>query len=797
MRKYSTILIIFFLSGFLSAQTKYSQIRVHLAKTDMVTLAKLGIAVDDGSYKKEGYWETILSSTDLDKVQKAGFAIDILTDDYCKTISDGNKALIPEVERINREIRSRRLKSTTISDYPVPVNFKLGSMGGFLTLQEVMDQLDSMAQKYPDLITQRAPASTTVTVEGRSLYFVKISKNPNTSESEPKVFYNGLIHAREPEGMQQLIFYMWYLLENYNTNDEVKYLLDHLELYFIPVINPDGYEYNHTSTPGGGGQWRKNRRNNGNGSYGVDLNRNFGYQWGYDNVGSSPTPADETYRGTAPFSEPETQIVRDFCVQHLFSEALNYHTYSDLFLYPWSYITQDSPDSAYFVNYAGIMTRQNRYLTGVPGAVLYNTNGDSNDWMYGDQTLKTKVFAYTPETGTDQDNFWPFPDRIIPLCQENMYQNLMMAHLALRYAETRDLSPTIQPQRMGYFKYEFRKYGLAGGNTFNVSIQPLDTTQIIHTGAAKAYTNPALFLKINDSIPFVLSPTMDIGTKFQYVIKCDNGWYTFRDTITKYFGPPMVVFTDSCNSFVNWTSPKWNVTYAQYYSPEGSITDSPSGNYASNANVSVVMNGSVDLKDSPVAVVNFMTRWITETTYDYVQFKGSMDTGTTFVPLKGRYTVNGSHNEDPGKPVYDGMNTSWVKEEVMLENTQNRRLIPEFTLVSDPGTNYDGFYFDNFSVTIIDMSTSGIGNKTGNDDFVFTLFPNPANDAVTLRFHNKETDAVLELYSANGVLVKTHRLSGSNGEYRFSVAELAEGVYFYRLRGKSGPSDMKKITVIR
>ena len=179
-------------------------------------------------------------------------------------------------------------------------------MGGFLTLNEIMLELDSMTTLFPNLISPKFIIGNNQTIEGRDVYAIKISDNPNTDETatEKEVLYTSLIHAREPASMQQLIWYMWYLLENYATNDEIKYLVNNLEMYFIPVVNPDGYEYNYTTNPNGGGMWRKNKRDNNNdGTFsesndGVDLNRNFGYKWAYDNDGSSPDQAAQTYRGT-------------------------------------------------------------------------------------------------------------------------------------------------------------------------------------------------------------------------------------------------------------------------------------------------------------------------------------------------------------------------------------------------------------------------------------------------------------------------------------------------------------------
>ena len=112
-----------------------------------------------------------------------------------------------------------------------------------------------MYNLFPTLISQKFSVGTTI--EGRPIYMVKISDNPTVSENEPQVLYTALHHAREPESMEQMIFFMFYLLENYGTDPEATYLVNNREMYFIPVINPDGYQYNYSTNPGGGGMWRK------------------------------------------------------------------------------------------------------------------------------------------------------------------------------------------------------------------------------------------------------------------------------------------------------------------------------------------------------------------------------------------------------------------------------------------------------------------------------------------------------------------------------------------------------------
>jgi len=232
---------------------------------------------------------------------------------------------------------------------------------------------------------------------------------------------------------------MWYLLENYSTNPDGKFLVDNTEMFFVPCVNPDGYEYNRTTNPGGGGMWRKNRRNNGS-TYGVDLNRNYGYNWGYDNTGSSPTSSSDTYRGTAAFSEPETQAMRNFCNARQFKTALNAHTYSNLLIYPWGYLPSlYTPDSATFVNWSILMCETSRFLYGTGDqTVQYVVNGDSDDWMYGEQLSKPKILAMTPEAGSSSDGFWPASSRIIDICKTTFNQNLNLAKLVTNFVKVID-----------------------------------------------------------------------------------------------------------------------------------------------------------------------------------------------------------------------------------------------------------------------------------------------------------------------------------------------------------------------
>jgi len=296
----------------------------------------------------------------------------------------------------------------------------LGVGSAYHTYEEAYAEMDSVADANPTICKV---VSLGQSIEGRQLWAMKISDNVETSEAEPSVLYVGNHHARELITVEIPLFIMYHLVNSYGTDPRVTGLVDNREIWIVPMMNPDGREYvqNYNSN------WRKNRRNNGDGTYGVDLNRNYGYMWGYDNEGSSPDPGDDTYRGTAPFSEPETQVIRDFCEDYGIWTCISYHSYGNLILYPWGYTTDLCPDDDLFEALADSMASYNNYTYGPGGSAIYITNGDSDDWMYGEQTTKSKMFSYTFEVG---GSFAPPVSSIVTLCMANLQPSLLMADYA-------------------------------------------------------------------------------------------------------------------------------------------------------------------------------------------------------------------------------------------------------------------------------------------------------------------------------------------------------------------------------
>ncbi|MBD3370798.1 T9SS type A sorting domain-containing protein [Candidatus Fermentibacteria bacterium] len=283
----------------------------------------------------------------------------------------------------------------------------------------------TLAEDHSDLAD--TPMTIGQSYEGRDIYMIKMTSGSGPPD-KPALYYSSLIHAREPGGNSVLIDFATWLADNYNSDTRATFILDNAEVYFVPIANPDGYEYN---MPGGGNQRKNMNWTNGDG---IDLNRNWEHKWGYDDQGSSPDPYDETYRGTSPASEVETQEQRDFMNDVAPIAALHYHTYGGYLLYPWGYVNQPTPDQSTFESWAAHMTMYNGYEYGRAGQVLYPVNGEQCDYSYSDTLGSPSILAMTPEVA--DNGFWGGQNDttlIEEFCEDCRWMNIIIAMNALEY----------------------------------------------------------------------------------------------------------------------------------------------------------------------------------------------------------------------------------------------------------------------------------------------------------------------------------------------------------------------------
>ncbi|WP_298500378.1 M14 family zinc carboxypeptidase, partial [uncultured Algibacter sp.] len=802
----------------LVTQLTYSQniitkrIKINNPTRDQLFKVKdVGIDLSCGAIFKDDNLILELGETELNKLDIEGITYTVLIDDLIGYYKKKTETELP-IAKANLEAKKNKYKLASKSlstksesidnfiqyegctevDWAIPTNFKLGSMMGCLTYSEVLDELDLMRTLYPNLISVKANASPTNQLtygnsetdggtydswSGSTIYYVRISDNPDIDEpNEPESLYSGMTHSREVSSMMNLMYYMWYVLENYNSDPGIKNLVDNHEMYFIPVANPDGLRWNEQIAPSGGGMQRKNLGpyNTGiNDVRGVDLNRNYDYFWGSSAIygGSSGTQNNNTYRGPSAFSEPETQIVRDFSATRNFKTAMNHHATSNLIPHAYNGYpgAPASGREAEYHKFCHDMTRFNRYIYGEAPDILTIANGDMSDWMLGgaaDVNGSTGsgqgILALAPENGAwdgSEGGFWPDPlnGEIEDIARRAIRMNFVNAYHSGKFAQFHDLNPSNINSTSGNLEFGLEYLGQTLGNiTLNVTPVSANITSITppptQTGWSKleqrtvtaAYTLDA-GIQPNDEI------------EFQITLSNDDGYVMYRANIIKIFEPTIIMIDNPDEvGMVNWTASggSWGTT-ADSYSGSTAITDSPSGPYENNISTTLTLNTDVDLSPSTAVVVQFFAKWDLERNFDYVQIEGSTN-GSTWLPLCGKYTKPGSDyltnryssgnssnnsdasrtsttNQPSGEMLYDADTMDkWVMEEILIDATENSFLFGatnarfRFVLDSDNTnradgypTTFDGFTFDDFKIisnTLITCNDSSAPSNLGTSN---------------------------------------------------------------------------------
>lgn len=378
------------------------------------------------------YWIKIKAT---DKFQRSviadkGVSIEITRDDY--VIAIGNLEELHALEKLGWVETSFAL--TRENDFP-------SSDSAFHNYQEMRDHLSAINKKNPQ-ITQLINIGKST--EGRDMVGIRISGDLANADQMPGIILMGGHHAREHLSVELPIMFAEYLVDQYNAgNQKIIALVDHREINIIPAINPDGVEYDVSS--GDYKMWRKNRSKNSDGTYGVDLNRNYGYAWGTG--GSSKNPNSETYMGTKAFSEPETQAVKKFVeANENTTILLSLHTYSQLILYPWGN-TYDSiantRDKQVHETMARKMATWNGY-TPQQSSDLYIASGDTTDWAYGER----KIISFTFELDPGQyggGGFYPGAGVIKPVFEKNLEPMLYLLGYADNPYRVLDSGGIIRP----------------------------------------------------------------------------------------------------------------------------------------------------------------------------------------------------------------------------------------------------------------------------------------------------------------------------------------------------------------
>src|SRR5262245_4314169 len=502
------------------------------------------LELDVASVRRTGEVDLVAGARDRRSLAAAGIPFTVVHDDLAAFYAS------------RLESRQAILPPPALGAWLTPP-FGSGSMGGYYPFSEVESVLDQIHAAFPDLTTAKFSIGTTI--QGRTLWAMKVSDNPGVDEGEPEVRFDAMHHAREPESMQATIWFMLALLERYGTSSLSTYLVNEREIWFVPCMNPDGYVYNQTTNPSGGGLWRKNRRANAGGSFGVDLNRNYTFQWGFDDTGSSPSPTNETYRGTGPASEPELPAIQAFDASRNFATSVSAHTYSNLWLWPWGYIAAAPANNAQYTEIGDLATLETDWVRGPSGATLYLTNGSSDDHEHATKG----TMAFTPEIGGDSDGFWPPTSRIVPLAEITEPGLTRTAWAAGAYvhdtarvtSELGDGDGNFEPGESFRLAFTVRNSGRDASGPVEVEIATSApgitvTTGLVSLGSVASFASAS---HAGTPLELAIGAGVPNGTHVDYVatLRYEGLEQEFPGSFD--VGEPRLILTDHLETNVSWT----------------------------------------------------------------------------------------------------------------------------------------------------------------------------------------------------------------------------------------------------
>jgi hypothetical protein len=794
MKKFTFTLAVLFNVLFIFSQQNNSPKRISIVNPSQSTIQniqKAGVDLSCGPRFINNNLELELSYDEILALESRGVSYNILIDDLTMYYSQRNAIDLPIAKSKLKSLKKKAKKQLSASatqkslslqnilvgnptqhdacdeiNWPVPSNFQLGSMGGCLTVSETLAQLDLMRSLYPNLISVKTDASSTgqtthgnttgsTTWPGQTIYYVRISDNPDIDEaSEPETLITGMTHAREVNSLMNVMYFMWYVLENYNTDPFIKNVVDNQELYFIPIMNPDGLRWNEVIAPNGGGLQRKNLRpgvadngttNTSNNVRGIDLNRNFNYYWGFDNSGSSSTQSSNVYRGASAGSEPETQIVQDFVLNHDVKVGVNHHSGLNSIVTSSYNGNLNAADSGREDEYAKIchdLTQYNRYIYGSAPNTLTSANGDVNDWMLGGTPVSSggqtssgsgkNVLAFAPENG---DDFWPAPSEITPIAQNAMRINFLSVLYSGKFAKLHDLNTSDITSTAGDLVFGVEYLGKTYDD-ITLTVTPV-SPNISSITSPSVQTNWTKLEQRNLIVPYTLDAAIQPNDEIEFQVTLSNDDFVlYQANYVKYY-QSNILFQDDpdATGISNWTTSggSWGTT-TDAYSGTTAITDSPSSSYSDNENKTITLNTAIDLSATSQALIQYFAKWDLERNYDLVQIEASTNGGSSWNALCGNYNKPAAafdtnfhlnkntstfrnHQSTNGDIVYDGDTMDkWVMEEIYINTTENSFLFGasniqiRFRLKSDSlnreddlTTTFDGFSFDDFRVISIEV----------------------------------------------------------------------------------------------
>jgi carboxypeptidase T len=638
------------------------------------------------------------------------------------------------------------------------------------TVAEVVAFMDTLRMRYPEVVSEKW--SLGQSHEGRDIWCFRMSDNPGVDMGRPAALFDALHHPGEWPSTELAIRLAEYLAQSYGSDPLITHLLQHREVYFVPIVNPDGRVY----TEDTGLSWpKKNRRDNGDGTFGVNLNDNYPYMWGVSGVPENDSTWSGGYRGPYAGSEPETQAIMGLVNSHNFVTHQSYHTPGNITFYPWAYTSDPTPDEAIFQHMAEKMTMLNGYVH-LPVSGFSVFSGPTIDWSYGAQSEHEKVFAFTNEVASNGQG--TLEQQLQQILDENLWAAIYLIEVAGPYVQASapdviggDGNGALDPGETAGLSFTLHNEGVrvdATDVTLRFSCD--DPYLELHdaerdVGTIAAFSNTDLSAT---PVSATLDASCPVGrcVNLKVAVTCQG---ESADLVVPYVvGGPVVLFGDDFESGTDgWTlTGSWGLTSSTSNSPTNSLTDSPGGEYAEDDTTYAAL---ADPITAASLSLSFWQLVQTEEQFDYVNVQASANGGPWTTLLRS-----------------SGHNGGWSYVEIPLDDYTGEPLRVRFELQPDWSWNDDGWYIDDVTLTGSELTNEtppppdaispAPGEETCADPVITvanTADPDGAGP-LTYGFRVYSDSLCTELAAA------ADGIAEGSGETEWAVPSLPEGAYWWR-----------------
>ncbi len=811
-----------------NAQEVYSKVKIFAPEEREARAHLLGLLeIDHAMPTRDGALVTEISASELARLRQTPYRFEVVVPDVRKRLDSLNEEFFRRYPTPEARVAFEQPGSNVSSIIQTPAAFQVQStFGGYYSYTQMVTAIDNLVAAYPTIASKNSVATT---AEGRTVWAVKISDNVATDEpNEPEILYLGLQHAREAIGGSSMIFFMQYLCERYAANDtRIRNLVNNREFYIVPCFNPDGWEYNRTSMSGSpGGGWRKNRRANAGGTFGVDLNRNWGVDWAncsapisgpVTSCGSATTSAD-TYWGTSAFSEAETAGMRAFVQARRFVAGFDQHAYGPYYSLPFgrkSLHTMPQKGVDFYTAIPALMGTYNGMRAADSyDALAYEVAGGFKDWMLmGNIGTGTKdtVWAMTGEggagggSGGTYSDFWAPASQIVYLSKGMCYQNLQLAYAAGSYVDIQDASDINLTSLTGNLSFNLRRIGL-GNDPVTITLTPLENMQDVE--GPMVINSMTYYQNYTGNMAYTLYPGTPAGTRIRFAWQVSTGGYTYSDTVTKFYNGTSLFFDNMEGTFgTNWTNTAtatasgfgYNYATGSFvfttsggYNSTKALSESAAGTRYTGSSIRIAQcNSTFNMTGSTAAYLSFWIRHRAENFRDRLQIQVSTN-GTTWVPLEANTTVEEPGTVDDatinGQPSFTGIRDYWTRELVDLSGYLNASALRfRFVFMSDNDPSSfafetdEGFFIDDVRLarttaplTILPVQYLSFSARLQNDNSVQLLW-----DA---RVDNEHDHFIVERSLDGNRFTAIGRVNGSTAPFSFIDTDPVVGNNFYRIR---------------